>query len=710
MVCKSKQIVVFVFCALFLLMFVSCSNEDVNDNDNAGVRDVYVYSSETIDIYDDDLALQVYNVIPYNQCYYAIVQGFSLDLSSTKNYLYCIDCDGIVSSKTEIDADANVYVSSDIINDELLYVTYSGKIEKMNIHTGEKVYSYQTSMDLCGISSCDDGYVVLSVGLVEKYDNNNKLLAAIENEQWIMFNGYRTFYQTEEKYYLLSYAGFRWAYYELNFDNHSSSLVFDPSESGKYLYECSGDYIFNEEGEYFLDIENSCMYPLAIWNETDLRPPQYTFSDPNYIGVNDVSFLQIYNYQGGFSQIVIYSYEETEKDNDRVYLTVGGFNCRDDLSLNWAIYKYNTSQDEYRVVIEDYSIDFGWETMDEAVVKRAELIKYFNEGNTPDLYYGDSFDYEYFASNGATLDISQYMTEDFKKNFDNITPNIKNLMLNDKGECYSIFSAYQINGYLSSFDVNSNMSISDVIQTSNELGVTLICNEKSISLSCNALLYGIANGEIDSVEEIQQILEYSYEYGISNTTQFSSDGMNRLNVNDYLLWPQFIPNTLRLEEIMNECNTSFVFVGYPSIDESKHVITPLGQVAISSTTAYPEECSQFISFLLDEEVQDLSNLSWFTPVSDSCMKKMIEYSMDHSVISEEEFAYKKYLGMFNEVDSTVAEKFCECIYTVDTVRYCDGAVMSIIIQETESHYIQDKPADIIAEALFSRLNVYFSER
>ena len=84
MVCKSKQIVVFVFCALFLLMFVSCSNEDVNDNDNAGVRDVYVYSSETIDIYDDDLALQVYNVIPYNQCYYAIVQGFSLDLSSVK--------------------------------------------------------------------------------------------------------------------------------------------------------------------------------------------------------------------------------------------------------------------------------------------------------------------------------------------------------------------------------------------------------------------------------------------------------------------------------------------------------------------------------------------------------------------------------------------------------------------------------------------------
>ena len=333
-----------------LLAISSCSKVEEGTADDA--RDVFVYSSQTIDLFEDDASLQVYNVIPYEDCYYAIVQSASeLGVGAIAEvYLYCINSDGVIQSKIELDNNLNVYGDSEIVNDELLYVTYFGNIEKVNIHTGEKVYSEETHNDIVGISSCDDGYVVWGVGRIDKYDKDNKLVASIENDQWGFYSGYNTFYQDGDDCYLLSYGGWSYSYYKLNFEKGTSQLVYTPGKTE----DCSGKYVFNTDGEFLLDIENSCMYPLAIWNEMDLQPPQYTQAEPMYIGIDDESFIQVYNYEGGFAQIVLYSYEGTENFSDRTYITVGGFGCNNDLSLMLAIYKFNTSQDEYRVVVEDY--------------------------------------------------------------------------------------------------------------------------------------------------------------------------------------------------------------------------------------------------------------------------------------------------------------------------------------------------------------------
>ncbi len=641
--------------------------------------------------------------------YYVIVQSFPLDSSDVRNTLRCIDKSGTTISETELSAGMNIYVGSDISDGQLLYVTYSGELEKADIKTGEIVSSLPSDNQLCGVYVCNDGYVLLSVGRIDKYDKEDRLIASIENPDWCYYNGYRTFYSDNGKYYLLSDTGFRWKYYELDFDNSTSRMIYDPTAEDPYVLSCSGKYIFDEDGEYLIDFKDSKKISLAKWSEMDLMPPQYTRSNPNYIGVDNDSFLQIYNYDNGTAQLVIYNYEEGVDYNDRTVITVGGFNCRYDLPLNWAIYRYNTSQTEYRVVIEDYSDEFGWDSAEQAISQRAALLKYFSEGNTPDIFYGDYFDYDSLAESGEVLDMNQYMSDELHDRLEGITPSIRRLMIMDNGECYRLFSSYQIEGYISSFDIGKDQSIDDVIKLAYDNNVSLISNESASSLAKHAIQFSLCDSGPFNVQDIQHILEYAFEFGYQDSTEITGSELNGITVNDYLLWNANVYSVLRMYDIVRDCKTDFVYVGYPTLSGSKHVIIPFGQVAVSSSADHPEECVSFISYLLDDEVQDLNNLGCYIPVNDKSMRKMVDYSLSHSSIPEEDYEYYLYLSIQNEIDDKTADCFYDLIDSVDTVRYYDWGVEGIITEEIETYYTQDKTAEQIADVLYSRLKVYVQE-
>lgn len=86
-------------------------------------------------------------------------------------------------------------------------------------------------------------------------------------------------------------------------------------------------------------------------------------------------------------------------NNDKT-IKIGGFGVYDDLMLQRVVYEFNTSNTDYRVVMEDYSQRFdGGGNLDDTVKGKLNLMKYFNEGNSPDIFYGTQFDYEYMGRN-----------------------------------------------------------------------------------------------------------------------------------------------------------------------------------------------------------------------------------------------------------------------------------------------------------------------
>jgi len=101
---------------------------------------------------------------------------------------------------------------------------------------------------------------------------------------------------------------------------------------------------------------------------------------------------------------------------------------------------------------------FGYLTSAEAESKTAELIQYFNQGNAPDIFYGETFDYNYFGLNGMVVDMSGYMENDEAvKN--QISDNIMNAFTNEDGSCYRVFSSYMMDGF---FGLADNFESNDI--------------------------------------------------------------------------------------------------------------------------------------------------------------------------------------------------------------------------------------------------------
>lgn len=706
-----KYIIYILLIILVVFIITSCSwKSGDNDSNSLNQRRTFTYSSRVVDFYSDSFSTQIFNIIPYGGCYYAIVRQVPHDGSSATTHLYCVDENGVKQSDADIDNNMNIYVSSYIANDMLIYVTFSGELEKADINSGEILYSEQVGDNLCGVSPCEDGYVVMSIGKIEKYDNNDNQIGSIENPEWQFFNGYRTFFENDGEYYLLSdtQPGNCWKYYSLSFESSDSEMIYDPINNEE-IKQCSGKYIFDEKGESFINIDDLSVFALAKWSDMNLQPPRYAFADPVYIGIDNNSFIQIYNYPNGMAQMVIYTYEEGIDYGDRDTITIGGYGCQYDLALNWAIYSYNTSQSDYRVIIEDYNEQFGWESLEESVSQTAALIAYFNEGNAPDIYYGNYFDYSSFEENGELLDITQYMSDGFNARFNDITPNIRNLMTNTDGSCYRIFSGYQIEGYISSYDIGDNVTIDDVIQSAEQNDITIYPGILSMDIADQVICYSSFEDGLCTVEELERILEYSFEYGVYDLSYSTYIQMDRSTVNDYLLWNTNIYNVLRLDEIVKNCNESFVFVGYPNLSESKRLIIPFGQVAISSSTPHPQECCQVISYLLDEETQDANNFSCIIPVNDKSLHKMVDYASDHSSIPEEDYAYALYLNPYDEITEETAVMFYTFVDGVNTIQFYDRGILSIVYEEVQQYYTQNKPVDMIANSLRSRLSIYMEE-
>lgn len=708
---KDNRIILSIMITTLVFLLTSCSQIDELAY-NSVLRSSYAYSSQSIDIYDVDSYTTAYNVISYDNNYYTVVNHISVDSTLSETYLYCINDNGEITAKVPLNPSINPYVASDIIDDEFVYTTFSGKLEKVDLYTGEITYSESVGNNLCGVLSCDDGYVVLSIGRIDKYNSEDIRLASIENSDWQFYNGYRSFYQSGDAYYLLADTGFNWKYYQLDFDNSSSDLIYDPTQDATDLWYCSGPYIFDEEGEYWLDAETSCRYQLAKWSDMNLQPPQCNGMDPKYIGISDEIFIQVYSYSNGMSQLVVYNYDEGIDYSGRTIITVGGYNCRDDLALNWSIFRYNTSQSEYRVVIEEYSDNFGWGNPEEAASSKAALIAYFNNGNAPDIFYGNEFDYDSFQQSGALLDITQYMSNSFAQRFDEITPNIRNLMIDDNGSCYMIFSGYKMDGFSSAYDVESNLSINEAVEYAEEYGVTLYPNVLSMELAQEAIQFSLIDGELNE-EDIQNILQYSVEYGLYDLSSSTQITTWESELRDYLMcYAGFgLVSVTGMNDVLRNINgdDELVFIGYPTINGSRHVIQPFGQMAISSATAYPEACTQVLSYLLNEEIQDMNNFGCLIPVNDMCMRRMVEYAQDHSLIPEEDYQYYLYLNSTDEVTEEAAEAFYSYIDHVDTVMFYDRGLVSIIDDELQTYYLQDKPIEEIAESLYSRLSLYLAE-
>ncbi len=704
----STAILIVLFVPLFSF-FTACKTE----NDESPIDSTHadrVYNSTVIDVFEPDYYTEICKVFRYDDYYYLLVSLLEFDFqedSLVQYYIYKCGASGDIVDKMQLPSNLEVYKACDIVNDSFMFITSEG-VGSLDLDTGEVKSVIKNDISYTGVCSCSDGYVIISIGCIEKYDSDNKLEAKVSDPAINMFYGNDIFWEEGNQYYVITCGINDWRYYQIDFNSGSCSLLLNVKDViediGKTSF-CSGPYIFSDKGEFKYDIQEKCLYQLSDYNNYDIVPPVGgLISSPTFAAFDDDNYAEMYYYGGQLAQVVLYSYDPNRTNEERIKIVVGGHGCRSDLALNTAIYRFNTSQDEYRAVIDDYSENPEFARLDDAA-SRAALFKYFDDGNAPDIFCGYSFDYEELYKNGTTQNITPYMEDDFVEITNKFIPSVRDLMFDEDGNCSNLFSGFQVIGYScyeGRFEDPSDVTLEDASELGEELGLDLFYPESSASMA--AKLINTTDGSV-SYDEVYSVLNYCYAHGYPSDYYMSLD----YSYDKCLLFNCALYSVEELSYVENDIATRIDYIGFPTMTGAVHCIDASGAVGLSSGTDYPYACVQLMSYMFARDVQVLNYQNSLLPVNEEVLFEYLDYSEDHDLIPESDYNAISYFSNCYEASVEAREDLYDAILSADKVYSYDWGAIAIITEEVESYYNAGKSIEDVAQSLTSRLNLYLDE-
>ncbi len=622
-----------------------------------------------------------------------------------------------------------------ILNNEYAYLGYStsenqdsGNMNSNNSERKVAVFLDKKTGDLTKVIQGDDeefepnyivpisdGVVLVGETTICKYSDSGTLQSKVETG-FTCFHDAPGFFEEDGHYFVIEEIDMDTiAYHEVDFEKGTCTRKCESNDIGIVLSSnVSGSYFFNPDGEYKVDLINMKSGCIANWNSIDIRPPKTTLYSPSKrYALDDNCFAISYEYynHSRSKEVLIFHFDPSIDRTNITTIKIGGFGVFDDLMLQWVVYDFNITNKEYRVVLEDYSQRFG-AAYEDAVKGKLNLMKYFNDGNSPDIFYGTEFDYEYMGRNGMVIDMSEYLKEESNSDIV-LTEKAKELLFDGTGSCYQLFASYYLNGYYASQEVVEavgDLSLYSLYTYAKENDITVSLNPAANALD-EALEYSFPDlwGAYDGKkkvtrEELEKMISEVVSVPISDNNLAVVDDVENGRV---LVFPAICSSYYDEEDRAKSYSRNYTFIGYPSVHGAVHLAVPQCLMAISTTAKNKDKCWEVVSKLFSEDVQNQAVVSQYVPVTEKAMSILCD-----SILAPKESPLESWRELFGNRElgnQAILDKYLENIGTADTIAVYDWGLFSIITDEVNSFYSQNRTPAQIAETLDKRLTIYMQE-
>lgn len=562
-----------------------------------------------------------------------------------------------------------------------------------------------------------DGFVIAGLDKIAKYNYSGECQSIIQTKFTISKN---SFFEDNGKYYVIG-DDEQEIFYALDFANGTTSEVATLRELEIVNSDGTGKYYFAAQGVNTIDLKNMQVTQIISWNDVDLRPPTKGLVDKQYYPVDDQKFALKYIYGENDSELLLVAKDESFKPVVKEKITIGGCLVYQDLPLQWLVYQFNTTNSEYRVVLDEYARFYAGSDTNELRRGQLNLMQYFNDGNSPDIFYGNTFDFEYMGRTGMVADLKPYL-EQSQDSLNLLTDAAKRLMINGDGSCYQVFASYWLNGNIgctSHFPEGSSISLSELEQKSQELGIPSYegMDSNASGIVCVAILYnfpeiwGVYDGSKKiTVEDLKNILDVAVStqdaYGSGSVSASYQDAL----ANDLaLLDGGIISDIYSFAGEENSIRQRITFVGNPGIDGSVHVARPSCRLAMSATTAHPDKCWELMSGIFSEKVQKITACSGMCeiPVNQYVLNEICEAAMEPDSVTDE--VLKSFVKSEYPVSQENVNDYIQAVNTADALYIENRSLMFMVSDEVNSYYTQNRSAEQIARTLYERLELYAQE-
>ncbi len=693
---------------------IQCSGTDIEEKQWYGCRSFRIPATK-------GYSQNVYAYFYSEGYYYITIYGQIIDesIEGCEDYyrLYKIDSKGNNISYISLPVQC-ASMSHQVIQDNKLFcVDMNSNTEYViDANNGEMISKKRTNDSVHGYYSTNDGYIRFADSELIQYskEGNEKCRLKLQDIDNVL-----SIYQMEYKTYLIENKNNLLVFYVINFDKGLLEKVVELNIKDCYGFSLDNGVFFSNDGVYCVDVLSKSLVSMAEWNCVDVSPAyKKTYYEAN-ISYGNGKFGMLYAYNDYEIELIIFYNLPSEIYSGRKPIIIGGYGVNNSLAIRWAVYEFNTSQSEYRVYLEDYWNEYSYSSGVEAQSQIAKLIKHFNDGYAPDIYYGTNFDYRYMYNIGLVTDLLPFMENDPDFDLNDLIPSVKDT-ISKNGVCYQMFSAYYFDGDfgLKSIFSDEEITYTQIDSIAQAKGVPVRGDMPASEFADQIIRYSLGDlvdrateSHILSVEELRDVIEYSIRNGIPQGANSNSIAdMDSVHYGTYLTCRRtWLGNLYDVSEIEGNLNDSFIYLGFPSVYGSAHAAQPDGLVAISSDSKNQDACWQLIKCMLMDRVQEIEIGQGNNPVIKDVFIDYCKYAEDPELVPETEFIWKSIVYDRDPVPKWIIMDYQSMVNSIDCVISYDWGLYNIISDEINSYYSQHKNIDDISISLQSRLDLYVSE-
>ncbi len=563
-----------------------------------------------------------------------------------------------------------------------------------------------------------DGFVLLGQNQVAKYQFAGMTCQFVTTDFLISLE--HPFFAEDDRYYVVEESSeSELVCHSIDFQSGVCTRIVSTKELGISSFGFFGQYFYRYDGEYKIDMETRQVSKIVDWNTIDIRPNRKKLrnSIDNYAPLDDVRFYKVYEYTDGKIELLLFYWDEKLPCYNKETITIGGSQVFNDKTLRWIVYNFNISNDKYRVVLEDYSRFFAGDSLEELQRAKLSMIQYFKDGNTPDIFYGNSFDYEQMGRMGMVMDLKPLMDENPTIQ-ETLTLPAKKLMVNADNHCYQFFSSYWLNGYVGlakHFPNGNNIDAFSLNEISQKTGIPSyggVAGDAGDIVN-NSLFYsfpmiwgGYHQEKKLSTSSLEQLIDLAVQ-NINSRPMSNDSSSNGLADDRFLLSIGAIGSPLAFARKETELQERTVFIGFPSVDGSVHLAETCCCMAISTTAKQPRVCWELMCSLFSYETQRIVVTNEEIPVNQEALDMLVETVKNPQNSKDEIMGSIVYNAQ--PMPDWIVDDYLDAVNSVDTIATHDRALYKLIHDEVTSYYTQNRSVKQIANSLDQRLDLYAKE-
>jgi len=413
-----------------------------------------------------------------------------------------------------------------------------------------------------------------------------------------------------------------------------------------------------------------------------------------------------------------------EQTSEKTEITIGMLHTNF-TELQSAVSEFNMNNQQYKVVIRDYSDGKTLDEMDEAEIENARLRMDTDviNGNSPDIIAGSMFDISSYIMGDVFTDLYDCMESYGGIAREELIPNVAKASELD-GKLPVIMTNFMVETSTAKAkhipEEYSDWSVDDVLRTFEAIPgeMSFFFGETSVNAMASYILGDCANDFIDygkgtcnfDSEEFVGLLEKITSLDFDGYEQMDTEGMSVMR--DKVLINDISLNSVSQAVYAMYCDNGeeMIFLGKPFKNGGVPLISAEELIGIPAVSSQKEGAWAFISFLLKESVlpMDLEKRGMGIPVTESHFRSLIDADGESSIRAPQSFFWMDSEKIaLSEEKITEYEEFIRSaggsIYTAPEVR-------NIIWSETQSLLAGDCTAERCAQIIQNRISIYLSEK